>query len=238
MILSINLHKINNDDVIEQLLIVGPNSLGISIVAACFVGLVFTLQVIQEFLYLDATSLIGAVLVLSFIRELSPVLMSVIIIGRIGSSFTAEIATMQITKQIDALYLLRIDPLVYLVVPRVIACMLMMPVLNIFFFLTSTFSGIFTCFLFYGVHPWVFLKSVCLAIFIVDLLKSTLKVVVFGCILSVCSCYCGFMTKGSSRNVGKSTTLSVVINLLMIFIFDFVLSYLMFDQSVSSIRVL
>ena len=238
MTLRINLNKINNNDLVEQIFIVGPSSLGILIVAACFIGLVFTLQVIKEFLYLDASNIIGAILVLSFIRELSPVLMSVIIVGRIGSSFTAEIATMQITKQIDALYLLRTDPLLYLVAPRVIACMFMMPVLNIFFFLTSTFSSIFTCFLFYGVHPWIFLKSAFLAISIIDLLKSTLKVIIFGFILSIYSCYCGLMTKGSSRNVGKSTTLSVVTNLLMIFIFDFVLSCLMFDQSVSAIKAL
>lgn len=238
IISNCNSHEISNTSLIEQILEVGPGSLGISIIAACFIGLVFTLQIVKEFLYLDAIKLIGAILSLAFVRELSPVLIAVIIIGRIGSSFTAEIATMQITEQIDALYLLKTDPLMYLVMPRVLACIFMMPLLNLFFFFTSLFSSVFTCYLFYSIHPWIFLKSAFCAVSFFDFLKSTLKTAIFAFVLSVISCAWGFRTTSSSKNVGKSITSSVVTNLLIIFILDFILSYLMFNPSASSIRSL
>ena len=93
-------------DVLEQMLIIGPGSLTISLVTAFFVSMVFALQVAKELLYLNAINLVGSILTIAFVRELSPVLISVIIIGRVGSSFTAELATMKVTEQVDALYLL------------------------------------------------------------------------------------------------------------------------------------
>ena len=222
----------------EQLNIVGLESLGISIVTACFIGIVFTLQVIKEFLYLDASSFIGSILSLAFIRELSPVLISVIIIGRIGSSFTAELATMKVTEQIDALYLLKTDPIIYLVIPRLMACCLMLPVLNILFLFTSISSSIFTCFIFYNIHPWVFFSSSFIALSVKDFIKSTFKVIVFGFLLSSISCFWGLTTSGGSKNVGKSTTSSVVTSLLIVFIMDFILTSLLFDQSDIAIKIL
>lgn len=233
-----NIANMNYVGLFEQMLEVGPNSLGISIISACFIGLVFTLQIVKELLYLDATSIIGAILSLAFIRELSPVLIAVIIIGRIGSSFTAELATMQITEQIDALYILKTDPLRYLVIPRVMACVFMMPLLNLLFFFTSLFVSLFTCFIFYNIQPWIFLKSSFVALSFFDFLKSTFKTIVFGLVLSIISCSWGFNTRDSSKNVGKSTTSSVVTSLLMVFILDFILSYLMFSQSSSVIESL
>lgn len=229
---------INYSHVKEQMIVVGPESLSICIVTAFFIGLVFTLQVVKEFLYLDAASLIGAILSLSFIRELSPVLTAVIIAGRIGSSFTAEIATMKVTDQIDALYLLKTDPLYYLVMPRVIACIVMLPILNLISLFTSLSSSIFACSIFYDIHPWIFLKSAFLALSSCDFLKSLLKTMVFGFIISNISCYWGLTTIGGSKSVGQSTTSSVVTSLLMIFIIDFILSYLMFSQSSSAIKSL
>nr|AYR05939.1 hypothetical protein [Lithothamnion sp.] len=223
---------------VEQMVIVGPESLSICIVTAFFIGLVFTLQVVKEFLSLDATSIIGAILSLAFIRELSPVLTAVIIAGRIGSSFTAEIATMKVTDQIDALYLLKTDPLLYLVIPRMIACVTMLPLLNLISLFTSLASSIFTCFIFYNIHPWIFLKSAFSALSYLDFLKSLSKTIIFGFILSNVSCSWGLTTVGGSKNVGQSTTSSVVTGLLMIFVMDFILSYLMFNQSNSAIKSL
>ena len=97
--------KVNTNNLVEQIYIVGPGSLNITLLTACFISMVFTMQIAKEFLYLDAASAIGAVIVIAFTRELSPVLTAVIIAGKIGSSFTAEIATMETTEQIDALYL-------------------------------------------------------------------------------------------------------------------------------------
>ena len=224
--------------VIEQMIIVGPESLSICIVTAFFIGLVFTLQVVKEFLYLDATSLIGAILSLAFLRELSPVLTAVIIAGRIGSSFTAEIATMKVTDQIDALYLLEIDPLIYLVIPRSIACITMLPMLSMISLFTSLASSLFACFVFYNIHPWVFLKSAFSVLSFWDFFKSLSKATIFGLIVSNISCFWGLTTVGGSKGVGQSTTSSVVTSLLIIFIMDFILSYLMFYQSNSAIKSL
>lgn len=235
---KLNFANINTRNLVEQIIIVGPESLGISIITSSFIGLVFSLQVVKEFLYLDATSIIGAILSLAFLRELSPVLTAVIIAGRISSSFTAEIATMKVTEQIDALYLLKTDPLVYLVVPRLISCILVLPVLNLIFFFTSLASSIFTCFIFYNIHPSVIMKSMILAVSLADYIKSTFKIMLFGFILSNVSCCWGLTTTGGAKNIGQSTTSSVVTSLLMIFIIDFFLSYLMFHNMDSTIKSL
>lgn len=235
---KLNFKNINPRNLIEQITIVGPESLGISIITASFIGLVFSLQVVKEFLYLDATSIIGAILSLAFLRELSPVLTAVIIAGRISSSFTAEIATMKVTEQIDALYLLKTDPLVYLVIPRLISCILVLPVLNLVFFFTSLASSIFTCYIFYNIHPLVIVKSILLAVSLIDYVKSTFKIMLFGFILSNVSCSWGLTTMGGAKNIGQSTTSSVVTSLLMIFIMDFFLSYLMFHSIDSTIKSL
>nr|YP_009541926.1 hypothetical protein [Neogoniolithon spectabile]AYR06135.1 hypothetical protein [Neogoniolithon spectabile] len=219
------LNRINLEELREQIKIVGVESLGISLITSFFIGMVFTLQLIKEFLYLDASSLIGAVLSLAFIRELAPVLTSVILAGKIGSSFTAELATMQVTDQIDALYLLRTDPVTYLVLPRIVACVLALPLLNVIFFLTSLASSLFLCNIFYSIHPEIFLRSILLTLSYKDIIKSTFKVIVFSFILSSISCSWGLYNKGGAKSVGESTTSSVVTNLLMIFYNGFLLVF-------------
>nr|YP_009488610.1 putative ABC transporter permease protein Ycf63 [Grateloupia filicina]AWD77315.1 putative ABC transporter permease protein Ycf63 [Grateloupia filicina] len=230
--------KIELLNTLDQIQLVGPGSLSISLMTACFVGFVFTLQVAKEFLYFDAVSLIGAVLTIAFVRELSPVLTSVIIIGRIGSCFTAELATMKVTEQIDALYLLHTDPLIYLVLPRILACMIMLPILNIFSFATSLAGSAFICFVLYGIDPVLFFLSSFSSLSFLDIIKSLLKTIIFGFAISIISCFWGLTAKGGAKGVGQSTTSSVVTCLLTVFILDFVLSYLMFSNLESSIKTL
>nr|YP_009774149.1 conserved hypothetical plastid protein [Caulacanthus okamurae]QIZ74766.1 conserved hypothetical plastid protein [Caulacanthus okamurae] len=228
--------KLEHQIIIENMLLVGPGSLTVSLITAFFVSIVFTLQIAKEFLYLNASSLIGSILTISFIRELSPVLTSVIIIGRIGSCFTAELATMKVTEQIDALYLLSTDPLWYLVFPRVIACVFMLPMLSFLSFVTSIASSAFICFILYSVDPLIFLSSSFSSLLFSDIVKSFLKTVIFGFTIAFTSCYWGLLAKGGAKGVGKFTTTSVVTSLLLIFILDFILSYYMFDKLDSSIK--
>nr|YP_009511597.1 hypothetical protein [Melanthalia intermedia]AXI97474.1 hypothetical protein [Melanthalia intermedia] len=225
-------------NILDQMRIVGPDSLGIVMITAFFTGIVFTIQFVKEFLYINAVSLIGAVLTLAFIRELSPVLTSIIIVGRVGSYFTAELATMSITQQLDALYLLEIDPLSYLALPRIMALVVMLPLLNCFSIMTSLFASSFICFTLYNIYPDVFFASSFSSLLLVDLFKSSLKAFVFGFFISLISCICGLTTRGGSKAVGQSTTFSVIISLLAIFIFDFLLSYIMFSRVDSSIKTL
>ncbi|MGK7893011.1 MAG: ABC transporter permease, partial [Xenococcus sp. (in: cyanobacteria)] len=112
--------KINRRNTIEQMIVVGPDSLGIALLTATFVGMVFTIQVAKEFLFFGAGRVVGGVLALALTRELAPVLTAVVLAGRVGSAFAAEIGTMRVTEQIDALYILKADPIDYLVLPRVI----------------------------------------------------------------------------------------------------------------------
>lgn len=233
-----NFFEINRKNLLSQIIIVGPQSLGIIIITASFIGIVFTLQIIKEFLYLDASSFIGAILSLAFLRELSPVLTSVIIASRVGSAFTAELATMKVTEQVDALYLLNTNPVEYLVLPRLFSCICVLPFLNFLFLFSSLFSSIFICFIFYNIHPLIFCNSMLGALLYQDLLKSTFKVFVFGFTLSIISCTWGLTTIGGSKSVGQSTTSSVVTSLLMIFIIDFILTYLLFNNTSSIVQSL
>nr|YP_010197522.1 hypothetical protein LK244_pgp171 [Gracilaria flabelliformis subsp. simplex]UAD85938.1 hypothetical protein [Gracilaria flabelliformis subsp. simplex] len=225
-------------NILEQMKIVGPDSLSIVIITAIFIGMVFTIQIVKEFLYINAISLVGSILTISFIRELSPVLTSVIIVGRIGSCFTSELATMSITEQLNALYMLEANPLSYLVFPRVIACLLMLPCLNMISFITSLFSSSFVCFTIYNIHPQIFFLSSLSSLVIQDIFKSLFKTVIFGFLISLISCFFGLTANGGAKGVGQSTTLSVVTSLLSIFIFDFLLSYIMFNKIGSSIKAL
>lgn len=238
LLLKLRYSNINFNNTLELMSIVGPGSLTICLITAFFIGMVFTLQVAKEFLYLDAISLIGPVLTIAFIRELSPVLTSIIIIGRIGSAFTAELATMRVTEQIDALYLLKTNPLFYLVFPRVLACMLMTPLLNFLSFATSLASSSLICFTAYNISPSLFFTSSFASLSLVDVLKSLFKALVFGLIISIISCSWGLNANGGAKGVGKSTTSSVVVCLLTLFILDFILSYFMFSKLESAIKVL
>nr|QCI06983.1 hypothetical protein [Haraldiophyllum bonnemaisonii] len=225
-------------NVFYQIQIVGPGSLSIIIISSFFIGLVFSLQIIKEFLYLNAVNLIGSVLCISLLRELSPVFTSIILIGKIGSYFTAELATMKVTEQIDILYILKINPINYLILPRIIAVICMLPILNLFSFITSLFSSAFICFTLYGIDPKIFFNSVFCTLSITDILKSCYKTVIFGFFISLISCIFGLRTKGGSKGVGLSTTSSVVTSLLVLFILDFILSYYMFDKLDSSLKIL
>lgn len=227
--------KRNMYHILQQIQIMGIGSLTIVLLTAFFIGMVFTFQVAKEFAALNAINLLGSVLTITFVRELSPVLTAVIVAGRIGSAFTAEIATMKVTDQIDVLFILNTDPFYYLVVPRVYACILMLPILNIFALATSIASSILVGFILYNIPVSVFLASSVISL--LDFSYSFFKSVIFGCIIGIISCSWGLSTIGGSKNVGKSTTSSVVTILLTIFIVDFILSYFMFHTGNSVLKI-
>ncbi len=148
---------INKENLCDQLILAGPKCLVITGMTSFFISLVFSLQVVKEFLYLNATDLVGSMLAISFVRELSPVLTSIIVIGKTGSFFTSELGTMFSTNQIDALLILGINPIQYLVLPRVISVLIALPVLNLFSLFTSFISSSFICFIIYSIYPVFFL---------------------------------------------------------------------------------
>nr|YP_009398614.1 hypothetical protein [Kuetzingia canaliculata]ARW67800.1 hypothetical protein [Kuetzingia canaliculata] len=225
-------------DLFDYLYIVGPSSLFLTMITSFFISLVFSLQIVKEFLYLNAINLIGSIFAISFIREFSPVLTSIIIVGKVGSFFTSELATMTVTEQIDALFILGIDPISYLIVPRMVALVCILPLLNMFALFTGLMSSSFICFLIYNINSQIFFNSVFYKVFLVDLLKSFFKTIIFALIISLISCVWGLTTRGGSKDVGLSTTSSVVTCLIFILILDFILSYYMFDNLASTFQFL
>lgn len=220
---------IHRRNTLDQMSAVGPASLGIALVTAAFVGMVFTIQVAREFIYFGAGTAVGGVLALSLSRELAPVLTAVILAGRVGSAFAAELGTMRVTEQIDALYMLRTDPIDYLVVPRFLACCLMMPVLTVLSLLTGMTGGLLVAQGLYGITATTFLDSVQQFLQWWDICSALIKSVVFGGLIAVIGCSWGLTTQGGAKGVGQSTTTAVVTALLAIFISNFFLSWLMFQ---------
>jgi len=231
-LLSRPIHRRNT---LEQMASVGPESLLIALITAAFVGMVFTIQVTREFLNFGAGTAVGGVLALTLARELGPVLTAVIIAGRVGSAFAAEIGTMRVTEQIDALQVLKTDPIDYLVIPRIIACALMLPLLNVLSFITGMTGGLLIATTQYGIASRVFLDSAQNFLTVWDLVSSLIKAFWFGIIIAVIGTNWGLTTTGGAKGVGQSTTTAVVTALLAIFISNFFLSWLMFQGTGSAV---
>ncbi|GAC1458708.1 MAG: MlaE family lipid ABC transporter permease subunit [Chamaesiphon sp.] len=227
--------KIHRSNTLEQMELVGPASLLIAMLTAMTVGMVFTIQVAREFLTLGAGNTVGGVLALAMSRELSPVLTAVIVAGRVGSAFAAEIGTMRVTEQIDALYILRTDPVDYLVIPRVIACCLMLPILTILSIVTGMAGGLLIATSLYGISQHMFIDSARNFLNVWDLCSAAIKGLCFGALIAVIGCSWGLTTSGGAKGVGESTTAAVVTALLAIFITNFFLSWLMFQGSGSAL---
>ncbi|NES81314.1 MAG: MlaE family lipid ABC transporter permease subunit [Moorea sp. SIO2B7] len=227
--------KIHRRNTIEQMATVGPESLMIALITAGFVGMVFTIQVAREFIYFGAGTAVGGVLAIALTRELAPVLTAVVLAGRVGSAFAAEIGTMRVTEQIDALYVLKTDPIDYLVIPRVLACCLMLPVLTILSLITGMAGGLLIATNLYGISQSVFLNSARNFLGVWDLFSSMIKSGVFGGLIAVIGCSWGLTTTGGAKGVGQSTTTAVVTALLAIFIANFFLSWLMFQGTGSAV---
>jgi len=221
--------KIHRRNTLDQLAAVGPESLLITLVTAIFVGMVFTIQVAREFINFGAGSSVGGVLAIALTRELAPVLAGVVLAGRVGSAFAAEIGTMRVTEQIDALYILRTDPIDYLVTPRLIACCLMLPVLTLLFLITGMAGGLLVATNLYNLSQTVFLDSIRNFLTGGDIIKAMIKALCFGGLIAVIGCSWGLTTMGGAKGVGQSTTAAVVTALLIIFVVNFLLSWLLFQ---------
>ena len=221
--------KINLNNTLDQMESVGPGSLSIALVTAASVGMVFTIQVAKEFIDFGTVDIIGGVLAIALSRELTPVLTAVVVAGRVGSAFAAEIGTMKVTEQIDALYILKTDPVDYLVVPRVVACCLMLPMLTMVSFVMGIISGMIVAENIYGISQTTFLDSVQNFLGIWDLVAAQIKSIIYGLIIAIIGCNWGMTTSGGAKGVGESTTAAVVIALIAIFVTNFFLSWIMFQ---------
>lgn len=234
VLIHILMGRIHRRNTLEQMAVVGPESLLVALVTAAFVGMVFTIQVAQEFLNFGLAQAVGGVLAIALTRELGPVLTAVILAGRVGSAFAAEIGTMRVTEQIDALMMLDTDPVDYLVIPRLIACCIMMPILTTLSLLTGLGGGLLVSMQIYNIPAEVFIDSVQRFIDLWDLWSALIKAVVFGGLIAVIGSSWGLTTSGGAKGVGQSTTAAVVTALLCIFVANFFLSWVLFQGETSS----
>ncbi len=213
---------------LEQMMSVGPASLVIALITAAVIGMIFTIQVAREFLALGAGSAVGGILAIALSRELCPIMMAVVVAGRVGSAFAAEIGTMRVSEQIDALYMLKTNPVEYLVLPRLLACCLMVPMLSILALFTGLAGGLIIAQAFYGIAYTVFLDSIKEFLTVWDILSGPIKGIVFGGLIAIIGCNWGLTTKGGAKGVGQSTTAAVVTSFLAIFVANFLLTWIMF----------
>ncbi|XP_062185840.1 protein TRIGALACTOSYLDIACYLGLYCEROL 1, chloroplastic-like [Phragmites australis] len=228
--------RVHRRNLLAQLRRVGPGSAGVALLTAAFVGMAFTIQFVREFTRLGLHRSVGGVLALALARELSPVVTAVVAAGRVGSAFAAELGTMQVSEQTDTLRVLGAQPVDYLVVPRVLACVLALPVLTLISFALGLASSAFLADSVFGVSVSVILESARRALRPWDLISSLLKSQVFGAIIAVVSCAWGVTTHGGAKGVGESTTSAVVVSLVGIFIADFALSCLFFQGAGDSLK--
>jgi phospholipid/cholesterol/gamma-HCH transport system permease protein len=163
-------------------------------------------------------------------RELGPMLSAVVVAGRSGAAISAEIGSMVVTEQIEALQSLGLSPTRMLVVPRLIALMVMLPLLTVIADIVSILGGMYIAGIFAHVSYESFINSARASLPFTDLLKGLLKSVVFAVIIAIIGSYSGLQTRGGAAGVGKSTTEAVVIAIILIFIFNFALSYVLFQQ--------
>lgn len=218
--------------ILPHMVTAGPGSIFPVILVSAFAGMIFTIQTARELVKFGAISALGGAFAVAFCRELAPILTASIIAGQVGSSFAAEIGSMQVTEQIDALHMLRTNPIDYLVLPRVVACVLMTPIMIVFALVVGIGGGVMAAALFYNVMPEVFLESVRGFLQPSDLLMVVIKGLIFGAIVAVNGCSWGLTTKGGAREVGESATKAVVSSWVSIFIADFFLSLIMFDKPI------
>ncbi|CAH2036781.1 unnamed protein product [Thlaspi arvense] len=236
VVLRILKGKIHWRNTLQQLERTGPKSLGVCLLTSTFVGMAFTIQFVREFTRLGLNRSIGGVLALAFSRELSPVITSIVVAGRMGSAFAAELGTMQVSEQTDTLRVLGADPIDYLITPRVIASCLALPFLTLMCFTVGMASSALLSDAVYGISINIIMDSAHRALRPWDIVSAMIKSQVFGAIISVISCSWGVTTTGGAKGVGESTTSAVVMSLVGIFIADFVLSSFFFQGAGDSLK--
>jgi phospholipid/cholesterol/gamma-HCH transport system permease protein len=209
-----------------QLEQMGVRSFGISAATAIFVGIVMSIQFAFSLERFGARESVGRIVGLSEARELAPSLTALVVGSRIGAGIAAELGSMAVTEQIDAIRALGADPIKKLVVPRMLSGILMMPLLTVFAFVLGTASAALVCNLSFGIPIPFFISSAIDAVWVEDFLSGIGKTPFFGFLIAILGCYFGMTTRGGTEGVGRSTTTSVVVVAISILVADSILTQL------------
>lgn len=216
-------------EIIHQIFYIGAKSSGIVLMVGTFTGMVLGLQMYHALAEYGSEGALGSAVGLTLIRELGPVLTAIMITARAGSSMTAEIGIMRISEQIDALYTMRIDPLQYLISPRIAASIVSFPLLTAFFDLVGLIGGYFTGVILLGVNRASYIYRVKHSVDMEDITGGFIKSIVFAVIVSTICCFQGYFThlrtdSYGAKSVSLSTTSAVVLSCVMILISDYVVT--------------
>ena len=209
---------------VEQCFSLGVKSLSIIFITAISTGMVMSLQFGFGLERFGGKLYVPRVVGLSIMRELGPVLTCLMLAGRVGSGIAAEIGSMSVTQQIDAIRALGTDPIKRIVIPRILAMLLMVPLLTVVADLVGVFGGMFISNFELNIDPYFYYHESLVVLRTTDFLVGVGKTVFFGFIIAVTSCYYGLKTSGGTQGVGHSTTRAVVTSSILIVIFDFILT--------------
>ena len=220
---------VNPKLLVIQLEFVGNKSFAIIILAGGMVGAIFGFQLGEIFKIFGAESMIGAAAGFALSRELAPMIGGFLVTGRAGSAMAAELATMRVNEQIDAMRVMSVNPYSYLVSPRILASVIMMPILTVLFVVTGVLASFFIGIVWYDIDVADFIAKIQWVISPMDILAGCEKAVVYGLIFSSIGCYQGFHASGGAKGVGKATTVAVVISYVSILVADYFITYLQFS---------
>ena len=213
---------------LRQMQRVGVDSVPVILLTAMFTGMVLALQTFNVLARFNAERYVGSLVALSMVRELSAVLGGLVIAGRSGSAMGAELGTMRVTEQIDALEVMATDPIHYLMVPRVWATVLMLPLLITLGDAIGIYGGYLVSVVLMGANPVSYMDNTFQFMDLQDLFSGLIKAAFFGLLIAVIGCMKGFYTRGGAEGVGRATTRSVVLASITILISDFFLTKILF----------
>ena len=220
----IQLRRINIRHVIYQMAHLGVDTMPIVFMMIVFTGMVMVWQATPALSRAGAQSTTGGLVALAMFRELGPVLSAVVMAGRVGAAITAEIGSMKVTEQIDALRVMATDPIAYLVVPRFVACILMTPMVVTFANVMGIAGGFMVATTYTDVGPYTFIYSIETFTEFADFTGGLIKSMFFGGIVAIVGCLKGMGAKEGAEGVGQATTSSVVTSIVWIFVMNYFLS--------------
>ena len=220
--------QIDKKELIYQCSRFGVSSLPITLTIVGMTSIIITSQVALEMVKQGGGNFIGMMMSILIVREVAVIMSGFAIISMIGSSLASELATMRVTEQIDAIEVLKVDPVGYLFVPRVLSGIIMMPFVTIIAAAVGVIAGAITSDLFAGLSYMAYFDSAWLGIYMKDLWVSLLKAVFFGGTIALISCSCGYFASGGAKGVGLATTKAVVWSFVAIVIWDMIFAIAFF----------
>ena len=219
--------RIDLQRLLPQFFAIGTQSIPVILVTGTFVGMVLAIQAVEQFTAAGLSDRMGVIVSLSVVRELGPVLAGVMLAGRVGGALTAELGTMNVTEQVDALRAMGSDPIRVLAVPRFLACMLLTPLLTLYCDVMGVYGGWFICVPIFNISDQSFWGYTQIALEAWDVYSGLFKSLFFGATIGLISCYKAFHCRPGAQGVGQACTESFVMSFVVILVLDFFLSLLL-----------